>query len=303
MIRQSALQVLEIERFALHDGPGIRTTVFLKGCPLCCPWCANPESQKAERQLMYFENKCKSCGECAGVCPAGAISGVQGRPVFNRGRCTSCGTCAGQCPNEAIDFFGRLMTPDDILAVVMRDKDYYEYAGGGVTVSGGEPLVQADGTNELLKMAKLEGLHTALDTCGEASATVLEASLKNMDLILFDLKHDNADTLKKITGADLGLILDNLTRAVRSGREVIARVPVIPGFNYDTKTLSGILKLAKSCGVRKANLLPYHTLGKSKYARLGRAYTWDGYGMLGKDEVSLAIRDIDVPGMEIKIGV
>jgi pyruvate formate lyase activating enzyme len=194
------------------------------------------------------------------------------------------------------------MTLADILAIVMRDRDYYEYSGGGFTVSGGEPFVQADGINELLRMAKEEGLHTAVDTCGDVSAAVFKASLKNVDLFLFDVKHCNADTLKNITGADLDRILENLSCAVQSGRKVIARIPVIPGFNYDAKTLAGILNLAKSCGVREAHLLPYHTLGKNKYSRLGIPYTWDGYHALTKDELFATMRDTDVSGMEIKIG-
>ena len=307
MAKPVTLRIMEIQRFALHDGPGIRTTVFLKGCPLKCPWCANPESCSTEKQLMHFSNKCVSCGECIKTCASGAIKAAEnpgseifGRPVFARNSCTACENCAKRCPKEAIVFSGMDISPEDILDEVMKDSEYYKHTGGGLTVSGGEPFKQADALNTLLSLAGNKGLHTAVETCGHVKPSDFKSSLENIDLLLFDLKHDNAEILKKVTAGDLNLILDNLTCAVKSGREVITRIPVIPGFNCDQKTLTGLLKLAQQNGVSEAHLLPFHLLGKNKYEQLGIPYIWD-YTSLDKDQVRSILGNTDSLAIKIKI--
>ena len=279
------LLVVDIQRFALHDGPGIRSTVFLKGCPLHCPWCANPESQSSNRQLMFFENKCVACGECAkecagqcpGECPGEfpAITCNIGHPSFDRELCRLCGSCAEKCLHEAIEYSGQIMKIEDILNIIMKDKDYYDFTGGGITVSGGEPFVQAEQMMLLLKMAKANGLHTALESCGHVPPEVFTSALKYTDLLLFDMKHVDAEILQSVCGADLSLILENLKSAVSAGCEVIARIPVIPGFNNDS--IDDILRMAKDFGVRQTQLLPYHQLGKNKYTQLGLPYLWEDH--------------------------
>ena len=305
MASPAALRVMEIQRFSLHDGPGIRTTVFLKGCPLECPWCANPESLSSEKQLMYFKNKCVSCGECIKACAFGAAGSLSesapGSPSFTRSLCTGCESCAKKCPKEAVSFSGRDIAVEDILDEVMKDRDYYEFTGGGLTVSGGEPFIQAEALNALLSLAKKNCLHTAVETCGNVQPAAFKSSFENVDLFLFDLKHHDALLLEKTTGGDLNLMLDNLAAAVKSASEVIARIPLIPGFNGDQKTLSAILELAKKFGVTQVHLLPYHLLGRNKYEQLGIPYKWSGYAAIGRDEARALLEAAACQAVNVKI--
>lgn len=284
--RERPVHIFDLQRFSLHDGPGIRTTVFFSGCPLRCPWCANPESQRGGKELLYLRDHCLSCGRCAGACPHGAVSFSPGTgPVFHREECQRCGKCAEVCPAEALELSGKTQTVEEILSVVRRDRDYYEKTGGGVTLSGGEPFAQPESLCALLKAAKEEGFHTAVETTGNVTEPAFRQGLPFADLFLFDLKHSEPEALRTTTGGDLLLILGNLRLAVESGSEVCVRVPVIPGFNHDPGTIEGILSLASDCGVRAVELLPYHILGKSKYARLGRVYPMGDTPPLEKTEL------------------
>ncbi|HML47749.1 MAG TPA: glycyl-radical enzyme activating protein [Clostridia bacterium] len=265
------LQIFDIQRFCVHDGPGIRTTVFLKGCPMRCPWCANPESQRFETELLYVDNQCVRCGQCAAACPKGVIDFSGGEPRFDRASCDHCGRCESACPRSAIRLVGRTATVADILAVVLRDVDYYRNTHGGLTLSGGEPLCQPQGALTLLAAAKRAGLHTALETTASVPEDVFLGILPAIDLCLIDLKHADADTLKAATGADLPRVLSNLAMAAKAKKAVV-RIPVIPGFNASEEALAGIFRLARACGADQADLLAYHVLGKGKYAQLGRTY-------------------------------
>lgn len=266
------IKIFDIQRFSLHDGPGIRTTVFLNGCPLRCPWCANPESQRGRRELLHFQNKCVSCGRCAGACPHGAVEfSPESGPVFHREKCRACGACSRACLAGAIKLSGEEKTVEEILSIVRRDMHYYESTGGGVTFSGGEPLLQPEGLRALLEGARAEGLHTALETTGNVPEEHFRQAPGLTDLFLFDLKHADADTLRRVTGGNLDLILHNLELALENG-EVLVRVPVIPGFNHSPEVLEGIFSLAAERGAKAVDLLPYHVLGKGKYAQLGLAY-------------------------------
>ncbi len=269
------LNVMEIQRFAVHDGPGIRTLVFLKGCAMHCPWCSNPESQSPNRQLLYDAAKCIGCGRCAGVCPVpGAITlNGQGRPVFDRHLCTTCGLCGEVCLQNAIDFSGSRMTAEEIARLVLRDRDYYDQSGGGVTFSGGEALLQGEALLPLLRLLKEEGLHVAVETCGQFPAHLLPPLLPCIDLFLFDVKHVDPALLHSVTGGDAALIDANLSAILAAGRPVVARVPVIPGFNHSPEAMEAIFAYCAAKGITELHLLPYHTLGKGKYARLGRPYT------------------------------
>lgn len=302
-LRKEEAAVMDLERFAIHDGPGIRTVVFLQGCPLHCPWCANPESQVMGAQLMYDETRCTGCGVCAGNCPALAIAFGEKRPRFYRERCINCGCCEKNCMQEAIRFSGKSMTAAEIMAVVLRDRDYYENSGGGVTFSGGEPFVQFPALLELLKRCREQGLHTAVETCGQTSLSNIRQAEPMVDLFLFDLKHVDEEKLKAYTGGDLQLIMKNLEYlAGVDGNKVILRVPVIPGFNHDSETMSEIIQTACRYGIKTLHLLPYHTLGIDKYKRLGREYPLPCRTFLKKEELNQYRVIGEESGLTVQIG-
>lgn len=295
------LRVFEIERFAVHDGPGIRTVVFLKGCRLHCPWCSNPESQSAARELMRDEKKCVGCGECARNCPSGAVAWTPGeRPRVDRKLCRACGKCASLCPAGALSLCGEDMSAEQIERTVLRDRDYYEESGGGVTFSGGEAILQAPVLAPLLASLSEKGIHTAIETCGAAPAENFAMVIPHTRLFLFDIKHADAAKLRAVTGADIAEVGANLAAAA-AGSEVIARVPVIPGFNHTEGEMEGVFRFALAHGVRRVDLLPYHTLGKGKYERLGRAYTIDA-AMLTKEELLPWKALGESLGLEVGIG-
>jgi pyruvate formate lyase activating enzyme len=285
-MKEVMLSIMEIERFAIHDGPGIRTIVFLQGCPLSCSWCSNPESQKMGTHLLYMENKCIGCGRCYKSCPNDSIDFTDGRPVFNRNKCIFCKNCAAICPQDAIKFIGEKISVAEIMEKVCRDKDYYYHSGGGVTISGGEPFVQCEGLIALLRRCKSEGLHTAIETSGQADTDKIKKALPLVDLFLFDIKHTDTHELKKETRADLELIWNNLrTITAFDAKKVIIRVPVLPGFNHKPDIIRKIYDLALELNIREVHLLPYHTLGKDKYKQLGMPYTFSCDRILTNNEL------------------
>lgn len=298
-----SVSLLEIERFALHDGPGIRTVVFLQGCPLHCPWCANPESQRQQPRLLHNRRKCTGCGRCTACCPSGNITLRDGHPVFRRAGCTGCRTCAAHCPEEAIRFAGTTVSTARIMETLLRDKDYYLSSGGGVTFSGGEAFMQFEGLTDLLRRCRAAGLHTAVETCGQVPGEKLKQAYPLTDLFLFDIKHTDREKLKKTTGADLETILSNLRYlAAQNPGHVTIRVPVIPGFNAEMKILEEIFTLAVENRIRRVHLLPYHTLGKDKYEQMGLPYLYPEHAMLTK-ETLLPFREAgEKRGLEIRIG-
>ncbi|MGE4564382.1 MAG: glycyl-radical enzyme activating protein [Victivallaceae bacterium] len=259
--------IFDIRKFSINDGPGIRTTVFLKGCPLRCWWCHNPESQRLEPELSLLPEKCVGCGFCARACPNGCfVSGA-----FDRTRCTSCGKCTAECHAGARELIGRPVSVEEVLAEVGKDRIFYETSGGGVTVSGGEPLFQPDFTAALLRGAKKEGFHTCLDTCGYAAWGKIEALLSDVDLLLYDLKETDPARHLEYTGVPLAPILDNLERIDDAGKELILRCPLVPGLNVRDNHADGIAAVAGKLGhLREINLMPYHPLGESKLIQIGR---------------------------------
>ena len=284
---EPVLKIFDIQRFSLHDGPGIRTTVFFNGCPLRCPWCSNPESQLGRTELMHYARKCTHCGRCAAACPNGAVTfSPETGPVFDREKCRRCGTCVKMCLSDALKMTGKEIPVEEVMKVVRRDVRYYENSGGGLTASGGEPFLQADGLAALLSAAKEEGLTTAVETTGNVPSEEFAKAKGLVDTYLFDLKCADSEVLRNVARGSLDLILQNLRQALADPEgKVVVRVPVIPGFNFDEDSLAGIFRLAGEEGVDKVDLLPYHVLGRSKYAQLGREYAQEGEKGLDKREL------------------
>ena len=265
--------IFNIERFTLHDGPGIRTTVFLKGCPLYCEWCCNPESQSAAPQLAYFKEKCTACGRCLSLCPKGAIaSGEKDQPVIlNFALCDGCGNCAPACIPNALVMMGEEKTASEIVEIVKRDLPFYLRSGGGVTLSGGEPLAQPMFSTEILRQCKVEGIHTAIQTCGYATQADIDRVLPTLDLVIFDLKHLDAAIHQTLTGKSNQLILENLNYINFQEKELVIQIPLIPGMNDSEENLAASFHLAQSLShVKGVSLLAYHALGQSKYSRIGQ---------------------------------
>lgn len=263
--------VFNIMRFSLHDGPGTRTTVFLKGCPLSCWWCHNPESQSARPELMYAADRCVRCGECVQACKHGALTFRDG-PVRDPDLCVQCGACASECLAEARRYVGDWMSVEDVVRKVRRDIVFFDQSGGGVTFSGGEPLMQPDFLEAALKALKAEGIHTAVDTCGFAKPETLRRITPLADLVLFDLKLVDAERHRQATGVRNDVILANLSVLVKAGKPLIVRIPVIPGVNDDDANVRESMDLLARVGVRRVDLLAYHQAGTDKYERVGSKY-------------------------------
>jgi pyruvate formate lyase activating enzyme len=269
-------RVFNIQRYSIHDGGGIRTLVFLKGCPLRCLWCCNPESQKSEPELGFIESRCvgsSACGTpCVSICPLKAIHlDGYGKPAIDRRTCDACGKCAEACGKDALKVVGREMTVDEVMAELEKDRAFYRRSGGGMTVGGGEPLTQYRFVAELLEAAKEAYLHTALETSGHAPWSNLEAVLKHVDLLQFDLKHMDPARHQELTGQSNEMILGNLRKvlSVKASQDVIIRIPVVPGCNDSVESIRETARFVAGLGFSQAELIPYHRLGVSKYAQYG----------------------------------
>ena len=269
---QPRATIFEIERFALNDGPGIRTVVFFKGCPLRCQWCSNPESQGTTLELFYLPRRCLGCARCVSACERQAL-GYQGRVVIDRERCNACGRCVLACNTTALSLAGREVAVQEIFQEVLRDEAFYRHSGGGVTFSGGEPTAQPQALRELAELCHDAGLHTCIETCGHFPWEELRETLPALDLFLFDLKHISASRHLELTGTGNELILDNFRRLLGAGKPVILRFPLLPGVNDETRHLEelGEVLAATAPGIR-IDILPYHRLGNAKYVGLGREY-------------------------------
>ena len=259
--------ISDIKHFAVHDGDGIRTTVFFKGCPLKCVWCHNPESIDFKPQVAYYENKCIDCGECVSVCPSGAHKIAREGHIFERDLCVACGKCEKACLGEALKFYGKEMTVDELLPLLLEDKEFYETSGGGVTLSGGECLMQADFCAELLKKLKEIGINTAVDTCGFVPKESIDKVLPYADTFLYDIKAIDADVHIRCTGKSNKLILENIKYIDSLNKSIEVRIPYVPNYNDNQiKQIADFLKGLKNS--IKVRVLPYHNYAGSKYEAL-----------------------------------
>jgi pyruvate formate lyase activating enzyme len=270
-------RIFDIQRFSIHDGPGIRTTVFLKGCPLRCAWCHNPEGMNSSQTISFLPEKCIACGECVRICEHHAHSlaapgGNGSAPIhiYRRERCEACGRCTAHCDSHALETVGRNLTVEEVMKELRQDKAFYASSGGGVSVSGGEPLAQIDFTTALLAAAGREGIHRCVETSGFASWARLLALVPQVDLFLFDFKETNPQLHAAFTGQSNELILSNLRALYDKGANIQLQCPIVPGFNDREEHIDGIAALAHSMPkLAGVQLLPYHPLGKSKIERFG----------------------------------
>ena len=276
--------VFNVQRYTIHDGPGVRTEFFLKGCPLRCKWCSNPESQKLKIQLGVYSSKCLSldkCGDCLKVCPSeGALIFEDGKlKAVDYDKCTNCMKCFDECPTETIKQWGKYMTVEDCMKLIRKDKEFYDRSGGGVTVSGGDPLVQAEFVAELFKACKAEGYHTCFESDFYAKFDRVEKVLPYTDLFIADLKQMDSDIHKKFTGVPNEMILETLKKLSETGVPIIMRIPVVPGFNDTMENMEATCDffLNEMHGnVRTLQLLSYMRMGIEKYESLGRPYPIKG---------------------------
>lgn len=291
-----------IQKYSIHDGPGIRTTVFLKGCPLGCWWCHNPESQKAKQDVIFWPDKCIACRDCEKVCSEGAISFNEKGLYHDESKCRLCEKCTEVCPSEALELIGNKRSLDDVMKEVEKDMIFYEESGGGVTFSGGEPLVQIDFLDSLLTASKQKGLHTAVDTSGYTSWENVERIKDKVDLFLYDIKHMDDEKHRLYTGVSNELILDNLKKLAMDGKRIWVRIPIIPGINDDDLNIKRTCEYIASLNLRDIFILPYHNIAMDKYKRLDMEYRIPDIPA-PKDELMEKIADtFKGYGLNVKIG-
>jgi len=292
--------VFDIQRFSIHDGPGIRTTVFMKGCPLRCQWCSNPESINPYPEIMTFDVRCNKCRKCLDVCPLGAIE-IGETVAIDRAKCNCCRECIKVCYPGAIKIAGQYMSVHEVVEEVEKDRLFYQNSGGGVTVSGGEPLFQWQFVAALLKECQKRRLHTALDTTGCAKWPAVAEVLKYTDLVLYDIKHMDPLRHRERTGRSNALILSNAKKVARQTRTWL-RFPVIPGYNDSESHIRELSKFAVACRVEKVCLIPYHRWGEGKYRRLGRKYLFAGVEPPTREHIEDVKRVIESYGLTVTVG-
>lgn len=265
--------IFNIQKFSIHDGPGIRTTVFLKGCPLKCKWCSNPESQLENIQILYEQTKCIHCKKCIQTCPQNAIQMIDEHIYIDFDKCVGCLQCVNNCPSVALSHEGEYKEIDEIVATCLQDKDFYEESGGGITISGGEGMGQPQFLKQLINKLKQHDLHVAIETTGYIQPDIFQELAPLFDLLLFDVKHYDSNKHYQGTSVHNELIIDNLKWAFENNINILPRIPVIPDFNTSLKDAQGLADLLANIGIKKVQLLPFHQFGEKKYELLNRKYS------------------------------
>ncbi|MPQ43181.1 trans-4-hydroxy-L-proline dehydratase activase [Clostridium tarantellae] len=294
--------VLNIQKYSVHDGPGIRTTIFFKGCPLKCWWCHNPESHKGNHEIMFFKERCTSCGKCIKRCLNDAITMKDGYPIINEDKCKLCGKCSEWCVNEALEYVGKDVTAENLMKEILKDEVFYEQSNGGVTFSGGEPLNYADFLNEVLKRCKNKGIHTAIETSGYTNWENFNKIYNKVDLFLYDIKLMNNEKHKKYTGKENNKILENLKILSEKDCNIIIRMPIIAGINDDDNHIDETIKYISKLNIIEVNLLPYHKMGMDKYKRLNLSYRLSGMEKPSDIRMVELEQKFKDAGIKVKIG-
>ncbi len=292
-----------IKRYALHDGPDLRVTIFFKGCPLSCQWCHNPEGMDTGLRILSLPAKCVGCGECSRACPQHALSQGNAGMLRNLALCTTCGTCAEVCPALTHEAVGRQWSVPEVMDEIEKELPFFTGTRGGVTFSGGEPLAQPEFLERMLIACGQLGLHRAVDTSGFASAGTVRSIARHTDLFLFDLKHMDPIAHRRLTGVDNALILSNLRLLAQSGARIAPRLPLIPGMNDDEENIRRTGLLAASLpGIRSVDVLPYHASARGKYAKLGLPYPGESIKQSDPDNVDRTVDILQHCGLEVRIG-
>ena len=295
-------RIARISRSAVHDGPGVRTVVFFKGCPLRCAWCHSPEMQAVDAEVLLQQHRCICCGACLGACEHVAARLQADGPAIDRARCTRCGDCAAVCPSGARELHGASMDAESVMAAIRRDVPFYDSSGGGVTFSGGEPLLQPTLLAALLARCRAEGVRAAVETCGLAPREAALRALKHSPLFLYDVKLVDNDRHRVATGASNAPILANLRALAERHAVIVIRFPLVPGVTDDEQNVRDVAALAASVGVTRIDVLPYHRAGVAKYGRLGRRYALDAVPAAAADDAASAAAVMRACGLDARIG-
>jgi len=291
-----------IQRYAIHDGPGIRTTVFMKGCPLSCTWCHNPEGLSADAELLVVQGLCVGCGRCVEVCPNPPVIGADGRAVPDRRSCLRCGSCVDVCVAGARRLVGQSMTVEELITEIERDRAFYDESGGGVTFSGGEPLEQFGFLMACLEACRDRGIHTAVDTSGHAPRDAILRAAAVTDLFLFYLKLLDENEHQKLVGIPLSPVLENLRALDDAGAEIWVRFPFIPGFTDGMGNVTALGRTVASLRTRRLHILPFHRTAADKYARIEREWEHAGVAEVAESRVKAAAETLEAMGLDVRIG-
>lgn len=294
--------ITDIQRFSVNDGPGIRTVVFMKGCPLHCLWCQNPETQKKEIEIAYFSENCIKCGSCIQACGKNALTLKNDRIVRDKKRCIECGACVCACKYNSMKFFGKMTTDSEVAEVLLRDKVFYQKSGGGITLSGGEPLLQSTFSISILEKMQKEKINTAIETSGFSKWDEFLKVLEKTDLLLFDLKHTNEEVHNKFTGVSNKLIIENLYKAVRTGVKTVMRVPLIPKYNMNRDNITNLIEIANANGIKYIHILPFHQMGRPKWKAVDMSYACDDLLPPTEENIEAIEKQFKDNGLIVNIG-